>query len=105
LRAFKAAFHDIDTDTDILALQIIINYLLTLGTCISAGTAQPKLFLPPPPAVSDHGSVPPAPVDEFNEFTRPFHNSSHNAAADNSFSNGYGLPPLYCRDSDPELRR
>jgi len=65
--------------------------------CVSAA-AHPKLFLPPPPDISDEGTLPTAVFDDFGKQ----HNSSH--SADNSFSNGYGLQPLY-RDSDPELRR
>jgi len=64
---------------------------------VSAG-AQPKLFLPPPPDISDQGILPP---EEFDDFGR-HQTSSH--SNENSFSNGYGLQPLY-RDSDPELRR
>jgi len=61
--------------------------------------AQPQLFLPPPPDMSDQGTLPP---DDFDNFAKQQNSSSH--AINNSFSSGYGLQPLY-RDDEPELRR
>jgi len=78
--------------------KLTFTYLLNELCCCAAGT-QPKLFLPPPPETSDHCTLP---EDDFDDFGKAPHNSSR--GADNSFSNGYGIPALY-RDSDPELRR
>ena len=80
----------------------------------AGGAAGPKLFLPPPPpeATSDHAASYSLPADDDDDelvdnFARPLHHvSSHIVAVDNSLgSGGYGLQPLYARDSDPELRR